>query len=56
MPYIQEILDENSATLKRVDHWSGFYSTKPALKQAIVDLFKEVRTTSKLMSFVHILQ
>jgi hypothetical protein len=53
-PYLQEVeCLKNDFTCwrgVRIDHWTGFYSTRTVLKQRIRDLLSLVRSSEKLYS------
>jgi len=53
-PYLQEVqCEKNDKTCwrgLRVDHWTGYYSTRTIMKQRIRDLISLVRTSNKLYS------
>jgi hypothetical protein len=41
---------------QRSDHWTGYYSTKPVLKQLIRDTYKNYRSLSKFISFIKMVE
>ena len=38
-----------------IDYWSGFYSTKPVMKQRIREMFRNLRNSNKLIAFTQIM-
>ncbi len=41
---------------KIAHHWTGYYSTKPAMKQLIRDTYKNYRALSKFISFIKMVE
>eukprot|EP00347_Sterkiella_histriomuscorum_P014208 403361757 len=57
-PYMQVLNCDDIECLegKRMDYWSGYYSTKPGLKQEIKDLLQMQRNSEKLFAFSQFVQ
>lgn len=53
-PYLSKETKRSSENreVEVIDHWSGYYSTKPELKQHIRDSFKHFRALNKFVAFI----
>jgi hypothetical protein len=50
MPYTSQVECETCPAKYRIDHWTGFYSTKPTMKQDIRSLMSLIYQSNILLA------